>query len=253
LGFRYAECINRTIQNIFAFFGLSERVNTLGGYLMERTLLMKIAAYSTAGIFIFMILSLGIAYALSAGQMFIYGQAYFLPQPDPETDLLPIYPMDPEGDGNYIIVSGVGAGTTIFVIEQEYIDGDLHLAICTNNTNMGQTDFAMSLQFTNPTVYPWTNGSVSFVSPAPPSEGGIPITGNFTFNPPTLTPASLTTGQVATVRLSGRGQIGRPEVGGSAIVTIQYDVHYGGPLGTLVKSTRVFFSYFPRQSAECPL
>ena len=220
---------------------------------MPRALFINIAVYAAAGLLILTVLSLGITYAIGAGQMQISGQAYFVAQPDLETDKLPIFPIDPEGDGNYIIVGGVGAGTTIYVIQQEWLDGNLHLAICTNNSNNGQTDFSMSLQFANPTVYPWTNGTASRVSPTPPSEGGIPITGNFTFNVPTLSPTSVNTGQIATVVLSGIGQIGRPEVGGSATVTVTYNVHYGGDIGTLPKSARVFFSYFPRQSAECPL
>jgi hypothetical protein len=214
--------------------------------------LRNIAVYAVSGLFCLIVLSLGITYALGAGQMQISGQAYFVPQPDIDSDLLPIYPIDPNGDGNYIIVSGVG-GATVFVIQQEYIEGNLHLSICTNNSNNGNLAFSMAMQFANPTVYPWTNGTVTSVSPTPPSEGGIPITGNFTFFAPSLTPTTLTTGQIATITLPIRAQLGRPDSGGSATVTVQYDIQYGGEIGTRTKSNRVFFSYFPRQSAECPL
>jgi hypothetical protein len=219
---------------------------------MKRLVIEKLVAYFAAGLFIIMVLSLGITYALGAGQMQISGQAYFVPQPDIDTDLLPIYPIDPNGDGNYIIVSGIG-GATVYVIQQEYIEGNLHLSICTNNSNNGNLSFSMALQFANPTVYTWTNGSVTSVSPTPPGEGGIPITGNFTFFAPSLTPTTLTTGQIATITLPIRAQLGRPDSGGSATVTVQYDINYGAEIGTLTKSNRVFFSYFPRQSAECPL
>jgi len=115
---------------------------------MKRALLKKIAIYGIAGLFIIMVLSLGITYALGAGQMRISGQAYFVPQPDVESELLPIYPIDPNGDGNYIIVTGIG-GATVYVIQQEYIEGNLHLSICSNNSNNGNTAFNMTFQFSS--------------------------------------------------------------------------------------------------------
>jgi len=215
----------------------------------RRIPLTKIAAYVAAGLFLVMVLSLAVTYAIDAGQMRISGQAFFVPQADEESEQLPLFPIDVEGDGQFIVVVGVG-GATVHIISQEYIEGDLHFSLCTNNTNNGNTAWNMSFQFANPTVFAWTNSTATYVSPTPIAEGGIPNT-NFTFFPPSVTPTTLTTGQIATVTLPIRAQLGRPESGGSATITINFDVQF--PTGAVTQSKRVFFSYYPRNSAECPL
>jgi hypothetical protein len=204
------------------------------------------AIYLSAGIFILMVCSLGITFALGANQMEITGQAYFMPQTDLPPERLPIRPENP-GDGSYFVFPAVISQVTI--IDQSYQDGDFYLNICADNTNNGNVHWYFTFSFSNPTVYAWTNGAAT-ITPWPASAGGLDNV-RFTINSVNLAPTTLITNQTATVQLNIQSQFGRLETQGAAIITIRYNIPSGN--STISRDTRVFFKYYSRTSPECPL
>ena len=203
--------------------------------------------YIAAGIFMLMVCSLGITFALGANQMEITGQAYFVSQTTQNPDRLPIYPNDNAG-GGYFTSSATGQ-QNIHIIHQSYENGDFFLSVCTANSNNGNTIWYITFDFINPTTYVWTNGTTS-LAPWSAASGGLD-NNRFTFTSATLTPTTLDTNQSATVRLNMQSQLGKDDTQGAAIISVRYDLPYG--TSTASRDTRIFFKYYARNSAECPL
>lgn len=205
------------------------------------------AIYLAAVVFIFMVCSLGITFALGANQLDIAGQAYFMPQTSLPPERLPILPEN-HGNGSYFTFSAAG-NQSVYIINQTYENGDFYLSICADNSNNGNVSWYFAFGFSNPTVYTWTNGTAS-VTPWPASAGGLDNV-RFSTNGVTVTPTSLVTNQSATAQLNIQSQFGKQEAQGAAIITIKYNIPSGG--STVSRDTRVFFKYLSRTSPECPL
>ncbi|MCL2869816.1 hypothetical protein FWF48_03345 [Candidatus Saccharibacteria bacterium] len=193
--------------------------------------------------FTFMVLSLGITYAIGANQMQISGQAFFVTQSNLDPTILPIAPV-PDANGNYFTNTASGTGT-VQILRQDYVTGDLYLSMCATNSNNGNSVASFQFHFANPTVLDWTNGTASFVSPWPATDGGL--TNNaFTFTSATVTPTTLSANQQATVTLNYQAQLGKNTTQGSAIVTVQYTE--AADVADPIKTVRIYITYYPRSA-----
>lgn len=203
----------------------------------------RIFIYIIAAIYIGMILSLGAIFAIGSGEMAIFGQAYFISQL--VSDKLPVYPI-PNGDNpDEYFTPNINGNQQIEIINQKYENGDFYLSICSNNSNNGNTTFNIDFSFLNPTSYTWTNG-IATIANYPVADGGI-ANNSFTFRNATVTPATISTNEVAIVTLNMQAQLGKEGTQGSAIVTISYNVS-----GT-VYGTKIYFKYYARTAAGCSL
>ena len=212
-----------------------------------RRTLRKITEIGFVAAFTIMVLSLGVTYAIGANQMAITGQAYFVAQIGSlGPGVLPIAPIDTTGNGSYFTPNITGQ-QQLQIISQYYQDGDFYLSICSSNSNNGNTSASISFQMMNPTVYTWSTGTASVTSPWPVAQGGL-ANNSFSFGNPSVSPTTLSTDQVATVTLPFTAQLGKADTRGSAIVTISYNVPNG--VNPPVKSTRIYFIYYPRNSAN---
>ncbi|MCL2173729.1 hypothetical protein FWH58_00275 [Candidatus Saccharibacteria bacterium] len=209
---------------------------------VKRTI-RKIASLSAVMAFTGLVISLGITYAVGAGQMEISGQAFFMVQSGLDPLILPIAPT-PDGNGDYFTFNATGNGT-VQILEQDYLSGDLYLSICAMNSNNGNVSGSFTFAFANPTVYDWTSGSASFVSPWPVNQGGL-ANNSFTFNSSSVSPTTLLAGNSATVTFAFQAQLGKPATQGSAIITVQYTVaeDYLQP----IKQTHIYVKYYPRDA-----
>jgi hypothetical protein len=214
---------------------------------IPKTFVKNLTLYSVAGVFILMVCSLGITFALGANQMEVVGQAYFVSQFSQNPERLPIFPNDNNGQG-FFTTSATGQ-QNIHIIHESFENGDFYLSICTANSNNGNNAWTIDFSFLNPTTYTWINGAAS-ISPWPASAGGLNDE-RFTFSSATIAPATLTTNQTASVQLTMRSQLGREDTQGAAIVTVQYDLPNGN--STSPSNTRIFFKYYARNALECPL
>ena len=211
-------------------------------------MIKNVVIYAGAGLFVLLVCSLGVTFALGANQLEIAGRAYFAEQDDDsgDNDNLPIFPTEPPGaDPGEYFVPEAGGQQEVGVEGQEFRDGDFYLTFCTTNSNNGNTDWSMSFSFINPTVHTWVNGRTQ-IRDWPPVDGGLDNQ-RFTFTSATVTPETLTTNQTATVRLNMRSQLGQADTQGSAIVVVTYDTP-NGPF-----STSIYIKYLARNSAECSL
>lgn len=209
----------------------------------KKNKLKNIIIYTVAGMFIIMVLSLGLVYAIGTNEMAIFGQAYLVSQM--RGDKLPVYPIPNGENPNEYFTPNISGNQQIEIINQRYDDGDFYLSICSNNSNNGNTTFNIDFSFLNPTAYAWTNGRATIAS-YPTGEGGIPNQ-SFTFQSVSVTPTAITTNESALVTLNMQAQLGKNTTQGSAIVTITYDI-----AGTSYP-TKIYFKYFARTAVECSL
>ena len=107
-------------------------------------------------LYIALVLSISVVYALSGGELRFIGIAHVQSQEDGQFTFIPI----PDDNGCYIVGVNVPAGLTINS-QQNWVDNVITATVLKSNPgNNGNVDFTMRFNFVNPSNYDWNSSPI---------------------------------------------------------------------------------------------